>query len=493
MENKHHTTTDPRGFVTVELGMEDRGNMQHAGAKRLDRSLSGVQLVSSWWLALSHDAPEGIGIAGVKYVLMSRESRLRRLGWLVILMVAMTIVSYEIVDRGIYFSTGPLSVNIAVNQSEKELTFPKVVVCNYNIYVKSKMQALPAVDKVLRNYEYHHYDPNRTIALTPEEVSEVKATDTARLLEQVAHEKEHMFLRANFAGKPINLDDIVPVFTKEGRCFEINDGLNGTELLKSKGIGRAFGMTLVLNTEQDEYYYNKYLNDAAGFIIQLLDQDEVPQVLEQGFDVGPGTLTSVAIMATQHIYEKPPYGVCGEKKEKFYEKYSQQKCDLECTTDYVVGECGCRTAYMPGNATVCDPITTATCTTFIIDKGHGEYDNCTCPIECEKKTFSASLSSAKYPSDFRANLFEEYLNESVLNFPSLKRADSSFIKDNFVAVDLFFSSLGTNVITQQASYTIVSFMCDAGGAMGLWLGGSLLTLYEIIDLCGHSFFSTRHP
>eukprot|EP00057_Strongylocentrotus_purpuratus_P008862 XP_011663336.1 PREDICTED: acid-sensing ion channel 1 isoform X2 [Strongylocentrotus purpuratus] len=343
MENKHHTTTDPRGFVTVELGMEDRGNMQHAGAKRLDRSLSGVQLVSSWWLALSHDAPEGIGIAGVKYVLMSRESRLMR---------------------------------------------------------KSKMQALPAVDKVLRNYEYHHYDPNRTIALTPEEVSEVKATDTARLLEQVAHEKEHMFLRANFAGKPINLDDIVPVFTKEGRCFEINDGLNGTELLKSKGIGRAFGMTLVLNTEQDEYYYNKYLNDAAGFIIQLLDQDEVPQVLEQGFDVGPGTLTSVAIMATQHIYEKPPYGVCGEKKEKFYEKYSQQKCDLECTTDYVVGECGCRTAYMPGNATVCDPITTATCTTFIIDKGHGEYDNCTCPIECEKKTFSASLSSAKYPSGF---------------------------------------------------------------------------------------------
>ena len=60
-------------------------------------------------------------------------------------------------------------------------------------------------------------------------------------------------------------------------------------------------MTLVLNTEQDEYYYNSYLNDATRFIIQLLDQDEVPQVLEQGFDVGPGTLTSVAIMATQVI------------------------------------------------------------------------------------------------------------------------------------------------------------------------------------------------
>ena len=50
-------------------------------------------------------------------------------------MVAMTIVSYEIVERGIYFSTCPLSVNIAVNQREKDLTFPKVVVCNYNLYV----------------------------------------------------------------------------------------------------------------------------------------------------------------------------------------------------------------------------------------------------------------------------------------------------------------------------------------------------------------------
>ena len=60
---------------------------------------------------------------------------------------------------------------------------------------KSKIQELPAVDKVLRNYEYRHYDPKRTIALTPEEVSEVKAMDMSRLLEQLAHEKEHMFLR----------------------------------------------------------------------------------------------------------------------------------------------------------------------------------------------------------------------------------------------------------------------------------------------------------
>ena len=58
----------------------------------------------------------------------------------------------------------------------------------------------------------------------------------------------------------------------------------------------------------------------------------------------------------------------------------------------------------------------------------------------------------------------------------------TFYQDNYVELIIYFESLSTTKISQFVTDSLNSLICDLGGNLGLWLGGSLLTLAEIIDL-----------
>nr|XP_054772544.1 acid-sensing ion channel 1B-like [Lytechinus pictus] len=468
------------------------------------------EIVRSWWFALSRSAPEGIGVAGLKYILLSRERRSRRLWWLLILSIAMVGCTFQIIERIMHFSTFPLSVDSSINETESELVFPKVVICNSNFFVKSKTQAYPAIDKILRNYENQAYNLGEIIPLTPEDVEQLLSFNTTEIFNELKHQKEDMFIRAVFAGVPISLDDIQPVFTSFGRCYQINDGQKDKRLLRARAGGRAFGLSLMLNVEQEKYYYNVFLKDAVGFDIHLLDQEEGTYPYDVGFQVGPGASTAVSITKSLRYNAKPPYGVCGEKKLQYYDKYSRIKCFSECMTNAVVSTCGCRAPALPGKAPVCDLITTNNCANAFFfnvcdakkegscrnafsdpnsQNGTINMKNCNCPLNCEETKFSVSLSTAKYPSNFRTNLLAKYHREGLLDYHLRQFKNTTLIEHDIAAVDLFFEDISTVIVTQQAAYSIFALLSDIGGALGLWLGGSLLTIFEILDLCGHSFVS----
>ena len=44
-----------------------------------------------------------------------------------------------------------------------------------------------------------------------------------------------------------------------------------------------------------------------------------------------------------------PWGDCGEKEMKYYDKYVHSRCIRECETSTVLSKCHCRDAYMPGH------------------------------------------------------------------------------------------------------------------------------------------------
>ncbi|XP_041484883.1 acid-sensing ion channel 1B-like [Lytechinus variegatus] len=481
--------------VAVELGDVLNENLPTGVRKSFEKKPSRTWLVWSWWIVLARTAPDGIGVAGLKYALVSRENWCRRIGWIVILLCAIVAASFQIIERAIFFSSHPLSVDISLNQSIKELTFPKVIICNYNSFVKSKTQASPIIDKLLRNYENLHYNPSEVDPLTPDELEFIQSLSTVQLFEDLKHRKEDMFVRVVFGGKPISLDDIVTVITPQGLCYQVNDVKDGRKLLKTSSGGKLFGLSMILNTEQDEYYYNTYLKDAAGFTIQLLDQNEVTYMNQEGFQVGPGKAVAVDMTVNKNYNEKPPHGVCGSKKLKYFEEYSRTKCKIECMTDAVISTCGCRLPSLAGNATVCDPIIMTTCGNAFFEPGiqNTTYQpkDCECPIDCEETSFSYSVSSAMYPSLFRERLLEEYLAEGLLDYDAVRSANMTYIEYNFVAVDIFFHDISTMVVTQHADYTAFALLSDIGGSLGLYLGGSLLTIYEILDLCGHSFFHRK--
>ena len=70
-------------------------------------------------------------------------------------------------------------------------------------------------------------------------------------------------------------------------------------------------------------------------------------------------------------------------------------------------------------------------------------------------------------------------------FTQTSVTDSEFVKENVAFVELFLSSKGETLIHHREAYGLYPLLCDVGGAMGLFVGASLLTTFELIDAILH--------
>ena len=68
------------------------------------------------------------------------------------------------------------------------------------------------------------------------------------------------------------------------------------------------------------------------------------------------------------------------------------------------------------------------------------------------------------------------------NFNRSVRINSIFLKENFLKLNVFYRQLSYERISQHKGYDIFGLICDIGGSMGLFIGASMLTVVEVIDL-----------
>ncbi|XP_052067261.1 uncharacterized protein LOC127706646 [Mytilus californianus] len=80
--------------------------------------------------------------------------------------------------------------------------------------------------------------------------------------------------------------------------------------------------------------------------------------------------------------------------------------------------------------------------------------------------------------------FDE-LYEDLNLFKKQTRIDDNFNKTNFLPIDIFFRELSYMEIKQQEAYDVWAFFCDVGGALGLFVGASAVTLFEFMDCLVH--------
>jgi hypothetical protein len=63
--------------------------------------------------------------------------------------------------------------------------------------------------------------------------------------------------------------------------------------------------------------------------------------------------------------------------------------------------------------------------------------------------------------------------------------ERSLIRKNFVRLNVYVQSLVIDEVVQKGSYTFFNLFSDIGGTFGLWIGMSLLTWGEVIELILH--------
>ncbi|XP_023932890.1 acid-sensing ion channel 1-like [Lingula anatina] len=168
------------------------------------------------------------------------------------------------------------------------------------------------------------------------------------------------------------------------------------------------GLTgFIANTVDRLSYYLQYPHSSEldvmydmelGLKMVIHAQEEPPFVKELGFGVLPGDHHFIAIQKKYVHNLVPPWGNCYDGKLKYYSHYSVPACRIECETDTIVKECGCKLAEMPGNTSVCLGHMYMGCAYPALEEVE-HSDLCSCQNPCDMTTYRRDISSRYSISD----------------------------------------------------------------------------------------------
>ncbi|XP_033108984.1 acid-sensing ion channel 3-like [Anneissia japonica] len=154
-------------------------------------------------------------------------------------------------------------------------------------------------------------------------------------------------------------------------------------------------------------------------------------------------------------------------------------CLLECRHKHIVNECGCRPIRYPGDEPECTPKETEGCASDVLNKlKSGVLEECDCPVPCAYTSFSTSVTYADIP------------NLSVENeLYSFYETSSPYFSKNYILLDVYYEELNLQVFKQTPAMTFSALLSDIGGQLGLFIGGSVITIFEVVQyfsMKGHS-------
>jgi hypothetical protein len=174
-------------------------------------------------------------------------------------------------------------------------------------------------------------------------------------------------------------------------------------------------------------------------------------------------------------------------------EYTQDRCISLCYQSYVMDRCGCYdgNVLVPKNDSknfrLCTNMTLIRCDLdafslfFSKDGLKNEFCSDECPVECKKIIFTKTLTTNDFPTRSYADLLKK--NPKVISqFPPGTNITYDLLRENFLVVRVFYDSLTFTQITESEKISPFNFLSIIGGTASLFLGISLLSIVEIIEI-----------
>ncbi|XP_058873486.1 acid-sensing ion channel 1C-like isoform X2 [Acipenser ruthenus] len=425
---------------------------------------------------------------GISYIFSYGPMTFRRFLWTLSFLGSLGLLLLVCVERVTYYFTYP-HVTKLDEVAAPNLTFPSVTICNLNEFRFSKITRndLFHVGEMLELLN-NNYEIANTQLAEPEVLAALKDKANFRgfkakpfnmtdFFNRTGHDIGEMLLQCTYRGESCYPINFTTIYTRYGKCYMFNSGLDGNPVLTTLKGGMGNGLEIMLDIQQDEYLpvwgETDETSYEAGIKVQIHSQDEPPFIDQLGFGVAPGFQTFVSCQQQMLMYLPPPWGDCKSTpiESEFFSTYSITACRIDCETRYLIENCNCRMVHMPGNATVCTPEQYKECADpaldFLVEKD-SEY--CVCETPCNMTRYGKELSMVKIPSKASAKYLAKKFNKT-----------EQYIGENILVLDIFFEALNYETIEQKKAYEVAGLLGDIGGQMGLFIGASILTILEIFD------------
>ena len=272
-------------------------------------------------------------------------------------------------------------------------------------------------------------------------------------------------------------------------------------------------------------------NDGVRVVIHPPDTEPYPHT--EGFDVPSGFSVTFGVKARLNHRIGPPHGNCLDK-DPFSDLHGHQyrliTCQRTCLQKIIVNECACKDISLPGAHIFpgvkfctnddeiprnCGLNATADCiaglyqvyqrlicvrnTTARVTQSATYARECGCYPPCEEISYDITYSLSKWPADSFEGVqtyndifsVSSYVPRLLLSSSPAKIAlyTDYFSTDNLRKAMKDFSRLNVYIadsnmikIEESADYTQSHLLSDIGGQLGLWVGISIITLAEILEL-----------
>ena len=415
--------------------------------------------------------------------------------WIICLVISVIYTAYNILMSVLDYLQYDVITSVRV-VNELPTEFPKITICNKNTYASKFAYDL------LSNYSADNFRKPFEL-LTESELKFFKEflPFGFDVKPKLGYKIEEMLIKCSFSNKKCDTNDFQRIYHSfYGNCFVFNSQTNQSKVKKSFIAGVKGGLSLELYVGVP-----KNLEVLASFTGALIgiSNNSFARSTFQTLDVSPGKETNIIVKKTFLNQYPKPYSNCdfdsftSSFDSVLYRSlvrnnvaYNQQDCYIQCYQKKVEEKCMCSfPSFFPVslNNKLCIDNASQLCAIELRDPFFtGEiqgYEECSrlCPLECKQMQFSFSMSSSGYMTPKNAEF--NYFNNSIVKSKykgSLVTYDD--VKSSVVVLNIFYDDLSHTEVTESVKITVNQMFSNIGGALGLCIGMSVMSLIEILEI-----------
>ncbi|XP_060606460.1 degenerin mec-10-like [Ruditapes philippinarum] len=475
--------------------------------------------------ALLKELGETSSLHGIPKIVSSRQIVVKAL-WCLLLLGTMTAFAIQL--HGLFEEFYSFPTKTSVRLDFKPLAFPALTFCNMNPIRFSQIAKYENIKKVIVGKtfaDYKEYFDYESLENYDENILQdhSHARDTfhawkSRFLTEyrklsaenksnAGHQRKDFIHSAVFSGHRMKLSIFEEMQSHlYGNCYTLDE-----DKLIARGSGHKNSLYIVFNIETAEYLHD--ITSAYGVRMVLHERGTFPLPEDEGLTLSSQFETHIGLRLTRVVRLGGKFGDCTdghEFKMKYKIEYTVPICYTICETEYLQSMCNCRSVSslnLVGSETLrfCDYDEDEGCVEKVIDNIHDGKLKCDCPARCKENVFSTTFSSRQWPHKkyLKSVILEEICNrntnitsskqysEMCNNLIAVTDEDLDQIAPNFLAVYIYFEDLNYETISEEPLYNTIRFLSDIGGAMGLYMGASVLTYVELLQVALEVFLLVK--